>query len=241
MIILKEGKMTNEELAEWFGVKPKSFRDTKKKKLEELRAYADFREEKGKVIITEIYNAGPYVKKKSKDYQIVKSSFDKEWDDSGLDTCSNVSNKIYEKHQNELAIAESTTYNYTRLVRNELYGIPGVGTCHYLWCKKVAIEDGVDVLEEFNEEEQRIKAELMKKYFATDEEQDYWIAHQVDAGEITEQQAYRLTRELRGMNRAGFMAFKKELEERIGCPIVKGTKLEKGNYVGFGEQLLLGE
>ena len=34
---------------------------------------------------------------------------------------------------------------------------------------------------------------------------------------------------------------KKELEERLGCSIIKGTKIDKGNYIGFGEQLLLGE
>jgi hypothetical protein len=241
LVILKEGKMTNNELAEWFDMTPGSFRGAKKEKLEELRAYADFYEEKGKIIITDIWNAGPYIKKKSKDYQIVKSSFDKEWNENGIDTCSNVSNKIYEKHENELAIAPSTTYKYTISVRDELYGKPSIGNCHYLWCKKYETEDGTIVLEEFSEEEQAIKKELLKKYFSTDEEQDMWIAQQVDAGEITEQQAYRLTREIRGLHGAGFMAFKKELEERLGCSIIKGTKIDKGNYIGFGEQLLLGE
>ena len=52
---LKIGKMTNQELADWFEIAPKTFRNTKPKRLEELKEYADFYEDKGKVYITHIY------------------------------------------------------------------------------------------------------------------------------------------------------------------------------------------
>ena len=236
MIILKEGKMTNNELAEWFDMTPGSFRGAKKEKLEELRAYADFYEDKGKVIITEIYNAGPYIKKKSKAYQIVRNSFDEEWNENGLDTCSNVSNKIYEKHQNELTIEPSTAYKYTLETRTELYGKPFIGNCYYIWCKKYETQDGIIILEEFSEEEQEIKKKLLKKYFSTDEERDLLIREMVKANELTKAEAYDLSCELRNLSDEGFIGFLKELEATLGCSVVKGTKLEKGNYIGFKEQ-----
>ena len=49
----------------------------------------------------------------------------------------------------------------------------------------------------------------------------------VDAGEITEAEAYRLTREYRGLNSNGFMGFLKALEKEIGAKVVKATKFEE--------------
>ena len=60
----------------------------------------------------------------------------------------------------------------------------------------------------FTEEENKIKKELMTKYFGTDEEKDILIAQMVDAGEISEAEAYRMMREYRNLNKAGFVAFK---------------------------------
>ena len=48
---LKIGTMTNIELAEWFGISLSTFKNGKKKKLEELKLFADFCEEKGKINI----------------------------------------------------------------------------------------------------------------------------------------------------------------------------------------------
>ena len=52
----------------------------------------------------------------------------------------------------------------------------------------------------------------------------------VDSGEITEAEAYRLTREYRGLNNAGFTNFLKQLEAAIGSKVVKATKFEKEIY-----------
>ena len=41
-IELKLGKMTRAELAEWFGIKPRSYDNAKAKTLEELKLFADF-------------------------------------------------------------------------------------------------------------------------------------------------------------------------------------------------------
>jgi hypothetical protein len=48
------GKMNNKELAEWFGITEGSFRTSKKKKLEELKYFANFEEVGKKIEIFEI-------------------------------------------------------------------------------------------------------------------------------------------------------------------------------------------
>ena len=93
--------MTNAELAEWFGIKPNSFRNTKTQKLEELKRFAEFEVEKTKVRITKIYKS-TYVKKKSADYSIVKAEFTQVYNKSKIDTASNVSKKIYNKRKDDL-------------------------------------------------------------------------------------------------------------------------------------------
>ena len=54
MIELTIGKKTGKQLAEWFGIEYNSFKNQKKKKLEELKLFAEFYEEKGKVVITKV-------------------------------------------------------------------------------------------------------------------------------------------------------------------------------------------
>ena len=54
MTSLHLGKYTNKELAEWFGIKTETFTRYKKKKLEELKNFADFDEIYGGIYITNI-------------------------------------------------------------------------------------------------------------------------------------------------------------------------------------------
>ena len=115
---LRLGKMKTKELAEWFGISYGSFRVMKNEKLGELSDYADFEEIYGGVLIKKIRGEKTYIKEGRKSKEIVLKAFDEEWNKNGLDTCTNVAIKIYDKHKNELAIAENTTYNYTIEARN---------------------------------------------------------------------------------------------------------------------------
>ena len=108
---LKLGIMTNAELAEWFGVKPKTFVNSKAKKLEELKAYAEFKESKGKVEIIKIFSP-VYVPKKSRNYEIVVEGFEKNLNPRGLDTIKRLTEQIAEDYQEELKIEMGTTYFY---------------------------------------------------------------------------------------------------------------------------------
>ena len=217
--------MTNAELAEWFGIKPNSFRNTKTQKLEELKRFAEFEVEKTKVRITKIYKS-VYVKKKSADYSIVKEEFTQVYNKSKIDTASNVSKKIYNKRKDDLTIKESTTYEYTKAARNELYGKPFVGggengVCRYIWAKQI----GEGQYERFNDTEQAIYKRLLVKYFKGADEKTIFVRDMIKRGEITEEEAWGVYEDMMNLEQ-GFMNFKIEMEETIGYPIVRVTEIE---------------
>ena len=217
--------MTNAELAEWFGIKPNSFRNTKTQKLEELKRFAEFEVEKTKVRITKIYKS-VYVKKKSADYSIVKEEFTQVYNKSKIDTASNVSKKIYRKRKDDLTIKESTTYEYTREARNELYGKPFVGkgergVCRYIWAKQV----GEGKYKRFTDEEQAIYKKLLTKYCKNTDEKTLFVKDVVKRREITEEEAWQVYEEMTNLE-FSFMNFKAEMEEAIGCPIIRATEIE---------------
>lgn len=250
MIKIKElelGIIKTKDLAEWFQISYSTFRKQKEQKLEELKLYAEFEEVYGGVNILKIIDEGnkKYTKESRRNYEIVKSSFDQEWSSTGIDSCSNVAIKIYDKHKNELTITDKTTEKYAQRARNELYGKPFVsvgelGSCSYLWCRReYDKENNVIIYTEFTDEEQAIKRELMKKYFSTDVEKEVMVAEMVNSGEITKAEAYDVLCEMKNLNNRGFMAFKSELELQLGCSVVKATLLNRNEdrieFIGDGK------
>lgn len=230
------GKIKTKDLADWFGISYGSFRVCKQQKLEELKMYCDFEEIYGGINVLKIYdnNNITYIKDSKKNYELVKSSFSEEWNSDGIDTCSNVAIKIYDKHKNELSVVSSTTYNYVRKARNELFGIPfldagSLGSCIYLWCKKELGNDGTIIYTQFTDEEDKIRKDLMKKHFSTDVEKEIFIAEMVEAGEITKEQAYDTLCEMKNLNKAGYTGFLKALKEALGCDVSKATLLYRND------------
>lgn len=226
---LKEGIMTNEELAEWFGVKLTSFKNTKRKKLEELKLFADFYEEKGKVIVTEVYEP-IYQKQQGKTKQMVISKIDQVWSEDGLDSCSRVGNKICELLEEEGIVRKpNTVIAYTRQGRNELYGIPfinegKIGKCIYIWCKRDPETGEYSLL---TEEEQVIKQNLQTKYFGDATEKQILVKGMVEAGEIRKEDAWDVLEEMTNMRTGNFMQFLKEIQEALHCQVIRGTLVER--------------
>lgn len=225
---LKEGKISNKDLAEWFGVSSTTFNHAKEKKLEELKYFAHFHLEGKKVIIDKVLNP-IYSKQGSKAYQMVKDKVDEFWSPTGLDSCKRVSNQIVEYYGEQLKVADATAYDYTRKGRNELYGVPfesagTLGTCIYTWCKK----DG-DELVPLSDEEQELKEFLIKKYFGDATEKQILVAGMVETGEITQEEAWGVLTELTQMKGGRFMTFLSELQEKLGCQIVRGTLVQRNN------------
>lgn len=231
---LKIGKMTNKELAEWFDIKPDTMTRHKKKKLEELKAYADFKEIRGGVEITCIRKL-TYNKKDSQIRQIYEQGFEEVR--QPIDTVSNINNQIYEKYYEQLPTLSSAQsgYHYAIEVRNEKYGIPfkehgSNGCCYYCWCKQEIDENNMPLYIPFSEEEQKIKEKLLTKFFGNHEEKTILLQEMVLAGEIKKEDAWDIFTEYSNLNQAGFTAFLKALEEEIGSKVVKATKFEKNIY-----------
>ena len=218
------GTFTITEMAEWFGKSRVTISTHKDEYLLKLKKYCDFEElPSGKIKITAIHTptfAGEGNK------QIIKDNFVKEWNDNGLDTARNVSEKILDNNEDKLNITKSTAYTYTLQARNELYSKPFCGRgekgcCEYVWC----VDLGEGQYRELNEDEQKVKNDLLKKYFGNTTEKQLMVEAMVKAGEITEAEAFGVLKEMTGMNQAGFFGFLKELSATLHCRVIKATKL----------------
>lgn len=225
---LKLGIVTNKELAQWFGISASAFSKYKQDKLEELHAYADFElvgNKQFKVKIIKIYQ-DVYYKKGSESYETIKSKLNTTWSENGLDSCKRVCKQILE--HTELSIAPATAYKYTIRSRNDLFGKPfqqggPLGSCRYLWCKKN--DDGT--LRELSEEEEEIKARLIKKYFGDASEKQIIVQAMVEAGEISKNEAWDMLTSMTNMQGGNFLGFLKELQLAIGCKVIRGTMVER--------------
>ena len=101
---LKLGIMTLAELADWFGISAGAMRNSKAKKLDILKAFADYHFEGRSVYIDKIHIA-----EYNKAYDVIKEELPKEWNKSGLDTCSRVGSAIYWKNKAvNVSIKEAT-------------------------------------------------------------------------------------------------------------------------------------
>lgn len=222
--------MTTQEIAEWFGLKTKQYLNHRAEKLNQLKEYAEFTTEKGKIYITKILHP-EYVKKSmNKNYTIVKDNFDNTWNPKGIDTSKRVADEMFsKKDQLNLTLSPSSTYIYVNEAKRELYGIPKKmrgthGMCHYILAKKG--ENG-DYPVELNEEENKIKNDLIKKYFFDGKENAIVIIQQmIETGEIDEKDAWN---EFKNLTNPGFTYsnFIAELEQKLNCKIIRATKIEK--------------
>lgn len=229
---LSTGKWTNKMLAEWFGIQPDTFRKSKQDKLEILRDQAEFYEDKGKIIITKVYEETEY-SKTSKNYKLIKKNFDKVWKPGELNTCKRASEQL--NSMLKLGIADKYSENLTRDVRTELQGKPakndeGIrGYCDYQWCKK----DGAGNPVEFSDEENAIKKELLTKYFGTAEEKAVIVKGMIIKGEIRPDEAWSVYEDLVGMNNERFMEFLGEFQAKIGAVVIKATRIQEGKRSAF--------
>lgn len=196
----------------------------KKELLKKLEEYCDFEPCYGGIIVHKIYKPC-YVA--NPDLAIVREEFSEVWDKSGLDSCSRVSEEIYEKRYEDLRNKQTTIYNKTIQVRNEFYGKPmcGIGskgTCKYVWCKK---NKDTGRLEYLSEEEEKIKLELMASYFATTDEKTILVQEMINRNELTEEEAWSYYSKITNLSH-NYMAFMTAFKERTGITLIRGTEIE---------------
>ena len=126
-IKLKEGKITLKELAKWFDCSYDTMKKTKDKKLQTLRAFADYHLEpcgktgkKSNIIIDKVY-CSTY----SRTYEDVKKLKSKYWNKSGtgVDTAARVGDEMWRKENViNMRIRQSTCKRYTGAAEREEYG-----------------------------------------------------------------------------------------------------------------------
>ena len=124
---LKEGKITLKELANWFDISYEAMRNSKKKRLQTLKAFADYHLEpcgktgkKSNIIIDKVH-CPVY----SSAYEEVKKLKPKYWDThgTGVDTASRVGNEMWRKEKTvNKRIKCSTCERYTGAIEREEYG-----------------------------------------------------------------------------------------------------------------------
>lgn len=209
-------------MADWFGIKEKSLRSTRKKKMEELKKYAIFEDMRGKVNILKVLK--PIYSKGSEDYKLIKEKTIEQWNETGLDTCKLVSSKIKSKYSNQLKVSDNTLYNYTSQSKRELWGKPfssggEIGYCIYELCKKIN-----NKCISFTEEEKAIKQKLLKKYFGSADEKVFFIKDMIENEEIAKEECWETLEEMINLDK-NYMAFKRELERQIGHTVVRATRV----------------
>lgn len=119
---LTTGVWTNKMLAEWFEIKEKTFANTKKKCLEELKEYAVFYEKKGKVVITEVkIQAGKFLKKA----EVVEQILELNWETFLAENpqLTLIKDQIVEFWKRyETGYSQATLFRYTTTWRVKKYG-----------------------------------------------------------------------------------------------------------------------
>lgn len=238
MVELKENTLySNNEIAEWFGLKSKRFSDKnqREKKLEQLKRFVDYElvgNKTKKVLIKQIYNP-IYSKQGSEGYQIIEQNFEKYWNQNGkgIDTSKRVGIAMYKDKIVE-NLTQNTVINYTGKAKRENYGINYLtsgkkGHSIYAWGKYVDTKDGRKLVA-LTPQQNEIKNKLIKKYFGNTTEQQVFVQGMVDNGQITKEQAWEVLEELTNI-KGNFGAFKNELELAIENKIGRGTLLIQDN------------
>lgn len=204
--------MKNKEIAQWMGITANVFNHNKSKYLEELEEYAIFHLEDKKVIIDEIIDKN-FVNKRDKVYREVRKLIPKFWNKKGLDTCSNVSIKIY--NANNFSLSLETVRKYVLKAKNELYGkiekgrkfaIGKIGNNKYIYCKK-------DI--ETNEYELFTKEE--------------------------ENEGLKVLNRLTNWTKDKFLDYKAEIEVTFNCYFVRATLIENNAFIDLDKFLETGE
>lgn len=221
---LEVGKIYgNKELAEWFGITDRSFKTLKKKKLEELKKFVEFKTLKGgKIEVIKILSEEPciYVKKRSELYQYCKEKTPKVWIKGEPETSTRVALKIWDV---SLDREWTTIAKYVSEIRNDLWGNPKdeIG-CKYILAKMYRDKDNYARYIALNNEELDYLSDLHKKFYPILDQKDKIVQIQeaVKKKKISKEKAWT---EIFGEEDI-YCSFIKQASKHLGCDwIVRAT------------------
>lgn len=231
--MLEVGKVySNAELAEWFGITEKTFRNYKRKKLEELSEYVEFQLVKNnKVQVLKILDPSVpciFVKKRSDLYMRCKEQVPQLWKKGEPETASRVAHKIYSVQTDDYKI--DSYKRYVAEVRNELWGNPKelISQCHYVLAKMWKLGGGEYARYELLTEEENQKVrdlyDQMSNGLSPEEKKDKEIllGQMIQDGTITEAEAWKMYTSI------DYVEFLFAASNMLGCEcLVKATLVEK--------------
>ena len=87
-----------------------------------------------------------------------------------------------------------------------------------------------------SEEEKKIKEDLQIKYFGDTTEKQILVKAMIEAGEISKEEAWSVLEEMTNMKNGNFLLFLGELQEKIGCKVVRGTLVQR-NHAALEESI----
>lgn len=162
------GKMSNQELADWFGITLKSYTNNRVKKLDELRWYCDYDVVRGGVNVKYLRHL-VYQKNFSKIGQEVRERLPEVWPVGEPHTCAQVGALLFETKTQD---GKLETYVYqTRKQRTAMVGKPSRTNpyCHYEVVKAYRGEtEGTTRFEKLSEEEKELQHKIWINYFNDD-------------------------------------------------------------------------
>lgn len=214
--MLKLGKMTTKEIADWMGISYSGFRKRKKEKLETLRYFADFDEVYGGVYIKEIFQS-VFDKNVSKDNAIYMKELRKTA--NGISTCAGMT-RVLKKEEvppyfelSDTTIAKRLSKAGYRLF-GPYQGNGEVGNRKMIW----AIElDKYNHYRELNDEENEILKELVGNYYS--EKPDLILKNELLDREYAENSS---------MSKEEYLAKKDALNTKSWRDIVDNFKVRTG-------------
>lgn len=224
---LKLGFMNPQELCDWFHIKPSTYYHTKKKRLEELKIFAEFEEVRGGLQITKV-KIPIYAKRGSRAYNIIKDNFSNTWHASGYDTAARVGSQIWgESSELRDMISESTAKAYAARVRTEFYGRVykkeqgSLGWCKYAYVVSNEWEEAILLTDEQSTQ----VSELIHKIYTN--EQEPYVYEAFCEGQITEEEYNEFQEDWK--NKAGdrYFQFTEALYDLLGFYPTKVTKIIK--------------
>lgn len=186
--VLEEGIISSRDLAEWFGISFSTMKNGRRRKLEELKLFAEFEDLGRKGILIKRVILPIYEKRGSENKKYMSDHFNEELaEEGGKATMSYLGHKLKEK--GKLPIARSTSEKMAREVRNEILGKPDDpnSLCHMELGKIDRVADGKAYF--LTEEDKALIVKLIEKYYKTIPEKVAEIHMELGAGEITEKEA----------------------------------------------------
>lgn len=234
MILENDKIYKNADLANWFGVTPKTFSNRKKHYLEILKQYADFEETNRKIHIIQVFEP-EYHKIYSINRKIVHEHYDEAWpgpyEQPDLNTISGASNLLYYKYEKSFTATENSVYRCMLQETNIRYGNgrdnEKGGTDGYRKTIWSTVDKQSNKIRALNEEEYRLLNELKRKYYDIESDNEFDEYALIEQGELP--QSY--TKKISAKKQEAFRKVRRLWISKTGQTLIKATQLYRQERV----------